>query len=195
MSNDSPNHLDAGWALSASAACVAGVVSYGVLIAVHLTPPAQAALAFTFSLGLTLFSIGMYRVLAGAARSALELVAAVANTVAAALLLAMLLVQIAVEATIPKRDPGLTAIWLGLDVAWDLYVAVGTLLFAAVMLRRRMFGAWLGVPGVAIGAVLFALNVATSRRRRQARDSSTSARSWRSGTWRCRPGWPGSEPA
>jgi peptidoglycan/LPS O-acetylase OafA/YrhL len=50
---------------------------------------------------------------------------------------------------------------MGLDVAWDLYIGAGTILFALCMFGRRGLGAWLAVPGVLIGVLLLIFNIAT----------------------------------
>jgi hypothetical protein len=75
----------------------------------------------------------------------------------------MLLVQLAVRARVSGGEvpPELIAVWLGLDVAWDVYVGLGTGLFALAMLHHPRFGATFGIAGVLIAAVLLALNLGT----------------------------------
>ena len=69
--------------------------------------------------------------------------------------------QLAVKDAAPRPGPAFTAIWLGLDVAWDLYGGLGSLLFGLCMLRDPRFGRWFGIPGLIAAALLLALNIAT----------------------------------
>jgi hypothetical protein len=88
-------------------------------------------------------------------------VAAAANAIAGALFSAMILVQLA--AGMRNEHPGTdtVSVWLGLDVAWDAYIGLGTLLFAICALRHPRLGLVVGVAGIAIAAGLLALNLYT----------------------------------
>ena len=55
--------------------------------------------------------------------------------------------------------PCLPRPWLGLDVAWDAYIGVGTALFGFSMLRHPRFGWMFGVSGIAIALVLLCFNL------------------------------------
>jgi hypothetical protein len=84
------------------------------------------------------------------------------NALAGALLTAMFLVQIAVGARTgdhPTREA--EAIWLGLDVAWDVYVGLGTFCFAVGALSHPRLGRVVGWLGILIALGLLALNLAT----------------------------------
>jgi hypothetical protein len=87
---------------------------------------------------------------------------AAANALAGALITAMLLVQFAVGSR-SGDQPGADAvsIWLGLDVAWDVYVGLGTFLFGVAALRHPRLGRLIGGAGVAIAVGLLALNLYT----------------------------------
>jgi hypothetical protein len=50
---------------------------------------------------------------------------------------------------------------LGLDVAWDAYIGLGTFLFAWAMLRHPRFGKVFAALGMIIAIVLLWLNVYT----------------------------------
>jgi hypothetical protein len=88
--------------------------------------------------------------------------AAASNALAGALITAMLLVQFAVGIR-SGDEPGSDAvsIWLGLDVAWDVYVGLGTLLFGVAALRHPQLGRLIGGAGIAIAVGLLALNLYT----------------------------------
>ena len=46
----------------------------------------------------------------------------------------------------------------GLDMAFDVFVSTGTFLLAVALVRQPRFGAWFGVPGMAIAAAGLFLN-------------------------------------
>jgi hypothetical protein len=72
-------------------------------------------------------------------------------------------VQLAVKARLQgaKASPELVGIWLGLDVAWDVYVSIGTGLFALAMLKHPRFGKVFGGIGLVIAMFLLVLNLFT----------------------------------
>ena len=159
----SSKELDYGWAGVTAICGIIGIVAYiGTIAASHSTSPIIAVpLLFAFAFGLTVSSIGLYYVLGGSTGSRMALIAAVANVIAAAQLLAMLMVQMSVYGIDQQPDAALKAVWWGIDVAWDLYVGTGTILFALCMFGRRGLGAWLAVPGLLIGSLLLIFNIAT----------------------------------
>jgi hypothetical protein len=153
--------MDRPWARTATIAGFVAVASYVALIFLSVPTPLQVALTFGFGFGLTLASIGLYYAVARPASPRLALVAVVANTLGAAQLIGMILVQMAVKETEPDPSAAFTAIWLGLDVAWDLYIGAGTVAFALCMLRHPNFRPILGGLGLIVGLLLLVLNVAT----------------------------------
>ncbi len=152
--------LDYRWAPAAAISGIAGFLAYIVVIALDTPSPLAVGLALSFALGFTVSSIGLYHILGGSTGSPLGLIAAVTNVVAAGELLAMLMIQMAATALVGP-DTEFKAIWLGLDVAWDLFVGTGTVLFGLGMFLRGRFSAWLSVSGVVIGGVLLILNITT----------------------------------
>jgi hypothetical protein len=83
----------------------------------------------------------------------------------------MILVQLAVvQSTAPPIDPELgnvlrRRIWdviLGLDVAFDMFIGLGTVFFGVAMLGDERFGKIVGWAGIAIGlVVIIGFNMAT----------------------------------
>jgi hypothetical protein len=159
----SSRELDYRWAGVTAISGIVGIVAYlGTSAASHSTSPIIAVpLLFAFAFGITISSIGLYYVLGGTTGSRMALIAAVANVIAAAQLLAMLMIQMSVYSMVRQPEAALEAIWWGLDVAWDLYVGTGTILFALCMLGRRGLGAWLAVPGLLIASIFLVFNIAT----------------------------------
>jgi hypothetical protein len=159
----SSNELDYRWAGVTAVCGTVGIVAYiGTIAASHSTSPILAVpLLFAFAFGITVSSIGLYHILGGTTGSRMALIAAVANVIAAAQLLAMLMVQMSVYSMVQQPDAALKAVWWGLDVAWDLYVGTGTILFALCMFGRRGLGAWFAVPGLLISVLFLIFNIAT----------------------------------
>lgn len=157
----SSRELDYRWAPVTAISGIAGVVAYVFVYAAESVDAFAVTLAFIFALGITIGSIGLYHTLGGATSSPLSLFAAVTNTIAAALLLAMVMVQLSVKAMVPQPDDGLKAVWMGLDVAWDLYIGAGTILFGFTIFGRRGLGVWLALPGLLIGGLFLIFNIAT----------------------------------
>lgn len=157
----SSRELDYDWAGVTAISGIAGVVVYVYVIATESVDAFTLLASTMFAFGVTLSSLGLYHVLGGTKASPLVLIAAIANVIGAAILLAMILVQMSIKAVIPQPDAGLKAVWWGLDVAWDIYFSAGTILFGLSMVGRRGLGAWFGVPGVLIGALLLIFNIAT----------------------------------
>lgn len=155
--------LDYRWAPVTAISGIVGIVAYtGTLAASHSTSPVIAVpLLFAFAFGITVSSIGLYQILGGKTGSQMVMIAAVANVIAAAQLLAMLMVQMSVYSLVQQPEAALKAVWWGLDVAWDLYVGTGTILFALCMFGRRGLGIWFAVPGLLIGGLLLIFNIAT----------------------------------
>jgi hypothetical protein len=155
--------LNYGWAGITAISGIVGIVAYaGTSAASHSTSPVIAVpLLFAFALGITVSGIGLYYILGGATGPRMALIAAVANVIAAAQLLAMLTIQISVYSVVQQPDAALKAVWWGLDVAWDLYVGTGTILFALCMFGRRGLGVWFALPGLLISGLFLIFNIAT----------------------------------
>ena len=91
---------------------------------------------------------------------------ALGNALAGVLVTAMFLVQAAVGMRVAGR-PSLEgeAVWLGLDVAWDVYFGCGTLLLASSMLRHPRLGRVVGGAGARAGGSPLAGSLTPSQRR------------------------------
>jgi len=87
--------------------------------------------------------------------------AALGNALGGALLTAMFLVQMATKMRTERLTRESEAVWLGLDVAWDVYIGLGTLLFALNAYTHPRLGRVIGASGVLIALALLAFNLAT----------------------------------
>jgi len=153
--------IDRRWSQCAGIAGLLAIASYIALIASSAPPPLAVLLTFGFSFGFTVASVALHLGVTSAAAPRLSLLGAIANTVAAGQLTAMLLVQLAVKAAVPHPEPAFTGIWLGLDVAWDLFGGTGTLLFALALWYHPRFRPIIPLLGVVVALLLLALNIGT----------------------------------
>ena len=149
------------WARWSGATGLVALGSYIALIALDAPPPVQALLVFGFAFGLAVASIGLHLGVTAAVSPRISLLAAVSNVIAVAELAGMLLVQMAVKEAVAKPEPAFTAVWLGLDVAWDLFIGAGTTLFGLALWRHPRFRPFTAGTGIAAGLVLLVLNIAT----------------------------------
>jgi hypothetical protein len=142
------------------------MIVFAIMVAAPLPDAPSAALAALFGPLLSLGSYGLYRLLTLYRNSISLQVAVVANAIAGALVTAMLMVQLAVRSG--GRASLDNFLWtkfrrvdLGLDVAWDVYVVLGTFLFAWNMLGHPRFGRIFGGIGLLAAGGLGVLNLAT----------------------------------
>jgi hypothetical protein len=116
-------------------------------------------------------SLGLYHVLAESGNLIVLQLAVLFNTLGAAIFTTMLLVQLAIGHQLRSVEQGamdlaslrtaLVGVQLGMDVAWDVFISLGTLLFAISMVRDARFGAILGIAGIVIAVALLILNLST----------------------------------
>jgi len=149
--------------------------SYPVLLLVPMNAPLTVAVACTFGLSLSVASIGLYHLLALHRETVSLQLGTISNVIAGTVVNMMLVIQLAIHYTlagfVADAESDLTReslswIWrsvdqvqLGLDVVWDVYVALGTVLIAFNMLRHPRFGKLIAVAGMAVGGILLFLNL------------------------------------
>lgn len=152
-------------------------LTYSLLITVSMPLVLTVVLAGAFGPLLAVASLGLYHYMAAHRRTVSLQIAVVLNVIAGTLVSTMLIVQIGLREFMMRhlRDAADAHIkeliqWsysaadkvqLGLDVSWDIYICLGTILFAVNMWRHPSFGKAIGAAGVAIGAALLALNLAS----------------------------------
>lgn len=135
-------------------------VVYPTLLLASLPLVPTASLAALMGPLLGLGSVGLWAFLRTAGSSATAFLGALSNLLAGALFCAMALVQLAVRYG-PEPAAGMVGIWLGLDVAWDVYIGLGTLAFALAMRRHPRLGRPFAWPGLLVGALVLIFNLAT----------------------------------
>lgn len=163
------------WTRVGIATGLGACVVYPLLIAVPLPAMLTLVLAAAFGPLLAVASIGVYRFLAAWRKTVSLQVAVVANVVAGAIVNLMLVVQMTVrefwsrEAAAAAEHPGgalvdaaysaVDTVQLGLDISWDVYIAVGTFLFGLNMLAHPRLGRLVGAAGMLIAVALLTLNL------------------------------------
>ena len=145
------------------------IVDYFMIAALPIPDRLVVVMASLFGPLLLVGSFALYRMISIHSRSFAAELAMVFNSLAAALVTAMLLVQMAIHTTADKLSQPLDrnllrefdSIQLALDVGWDVFISIGTLAFAVAMIKHPRFGKWFAVPGVLLSAGLLVLNLAT----------------------------------
>jgi hypothetical protein len=133
------------------------------------------ACAAAFGPRLSLASAGIYHLLKLHRNTVTAQVAAGANIMAGSIVNMMLVVQLAVsysmdnylknagdaatKSTLELIRKTVDKVQLGLDVSWDVYIGIGTLLFAMCMLTHPRFGKIVGGAGALLAVLLLGFNL------------------------------------
>jgi hypothetical protein len=126
----------------------------------------QTLLIMIFGPLLALSSAGLYFFISLHKKSISASAALVSNIIAGVLITTMLLVQVAIRSSHPEEISeavkwtwtSLNRVHLGLDASWDIYIALGTLLFSLSMFNHPKLGKIISVSGVLISVALIILN-------------------------------------
>lgn len=166
--------IDRNWIRVGVATGVVAVVSFPLIVYVPMPRFLTLMVAGSFGPALGFASFGLHRLLRLHRDSVTSQIAAISNMVAGALVTAMLMTQFA---TAVRRDDYFARVsddeairtiirwvWdvnLGLDIAFDVYIGLGTTLFGFAMLRHPRFGRVVGGLGILAGALIIIFNFAT----------------------------------
>ena len=147
---------------------------YPLLILVKMPIIITALLAAAMGLLLSLASIGLYQMLRLHRKTVKLQIAVLFNIIAGVLLNLMFMVQLTVrefmkgyidQATNEYAQETYEMIWksvdkvqLGMDLSWDVYLSVGTFLFALSMLTHPRFGKIFGWLGMSFALLLLYFN-------------------------------------
>ena len=150
------------WIRSGAITGVWACLAYPAAVFVPLPFLATVVLAASFGPAVGLGCAGLWRLIRLRRPSVAAGAAAGLNGLGGALFTAMALIQMAVgHVTGNHTDRPLEAVWLGLDVAWDVYIGLGTILFGLSMFRHPRFGRVFALSGIALGLGLLILNLYT----------------------------------
>jgi len=152
------------------------VLSYSLISAAPLTSGQGLIVACAFGPALMFASAGLYHVLRAHRRTVTLDLGLMANIAAGVTVTLMLFSQLGLRrwfelqfgnASTDSSERALHAafeaangIQLGLDVAWDVFLGLGTVLLALNMWRHPRFGRLLAVSGCVIAVVLVVANLA-----------------------------------
>jgi hypothetical protein len=154
-----------GTALIAGVCGLLANVAYALAASELLGDVATPIAASLFGPLIAATSFALYLLLASERATLAGLLAAIANVAAAALVTAMVLVQLAVndvEAGLsPAVNDAFEHVEFGLDLSWDVFLVAGTILFSCAMLADPRFGRRFALPGITVAAGLYVLNFAT----------------------------------
>jgi hypothetical protein len=150
---------------------------YPIMIFIELPQIFTLLLAGSFGPILSVASIGLYFLINIHKKTVTLQLAVLFNIIGGTIVNMMLLVQMAIRTSVTNYLNGVDELttrelinWifkivdkvqLGLDVSWDLFIAVGTLLFAINMLNHPRFGKIIGGAGILISLLLLLLNLLT----------------------------------
>jgi len=152
-------------------------VVYPLMIFVPLSRKMTLVLASLFGPLLMTASLGLYFFLKAHRKTVTVQLAVLSNIIAASIVSLMLIVQLSVNLSMPglmaSAGEGISEatknwIWqvvdkvqLGMDVTWDIFIAIGTILFGAATMKHPRFGKIFGLCGFLIGHFLLIFNLAT----------------------------------
>lgn len=152
-------------------------VVYPLMIFAPLPKKLTIVLASLFGPLLMAASLGLYYFLKAHRKTVTGQLAVLSNIIAAAMASLMLIVQLSVnlsmDGLMESAGEGISEatkkwIWqvvdkvqLGMDVSWDIFIAIGTILFGATMMKHPRFGKIFGFLGFLIGHFLLIFNLAT----------------------------------
>jgi hypothetical protein len=162
------------WVQLAFAFGVLAMVAYAVVSAVPMSPRLQAVAVSIFGPGIAVASAGLYEILRLHRSSVGLRIGLVANIAAAITVTMMLFAQIAFKrwlelefssgAAATPSSPAYQAangLQLGFDAVWDLFLSIGTFLFATAMWTHPRFGRVFATIGGVLAVLLLTLNLGT----------------------------------
>jgi hypothetical protein len=155
------------WVRVGIGAGVVACVTYPLIVFVPMPRFMTTVVACTFGPALGFASVGLYQFIKLHRNSVSAQIAAISNLLAGVSVTAMLTAQLAVgyQAEDYFAGPGpdesmrriidrVYDIVLGLDIAFDVYIGLGTLFFGIAMLRHPRLGRIVGWAGILIAVVL-----------------------------------------
>lgn len=173
----SPIEFSVAWTKVGVVAGFLACTVYPLLIAVPMPMVLTVLLAAAFGPLLSVAALGLYHFISAHRTTVSLQIAAAFTVIAGTIVNTMLVVQMTVRefwrmdlAAAP--DEGMkrivdgaysaaNSVQLGLDISWDVYIAVGTVLFAINVFRHPRLGRVIGGAGVLIGALLLGFNLLT----------------------------------
>jgi hypothetical protein len=177
MEHRNQSSLTKSWILTGIGTGLVSLAIYPLMLLVDLPDKLLAAMAGLFGPLLAISSIGTYYFISLHRKTVIVQIAALSNIAAGVTVNLMMIVQLSVNQWMSRSSeiaPGgpsgqilgdswkvVNQVQLGLDISWDIFISMGTLLFAVAMLRHPKLGKLLGVSGILLGASIFVVNFLT----------------------------------
>ena len=174
---DNEKTINRAWIRIGIYAGLAVSVIYPLMIFAPLPKKLTIVLASLFGPLLMLASLGLYYFLKAHRKTVTGQLAVLSNIIASAMVSLMLIVQLSVNLSMAglmdSAGEGVSEatrkwIWqvidkvqLGMDVSWDIFIAIGTILFGVAMMKHPRFGKIFGLIGFLIGHFLLIFNLST----------------------------------
>lgn len=149
---------------------------YPLMIFAPLPKKISVLFASLFGPLLMMASLGLYYFLQAYRQTVTAQLAVLSNIVASVLVTLMLIVQLSVNLSMDKlmasagaeiSEQTMRWIWqvvdkiqLGIDVSWDIFISIGTILFGVTAMKHPRFGKIFGLLGFLIGHFLLVFNLA-----------------------------------
>ncbi len=162
--------LTRNWIVNGVVMGIMAVVAYSGAIAPTPIPDrVRIYLGIAFGPLLSVALVGLYHFLKLHRKTMVLQTATLFGIIAGTLVNLMLVVQAAIFETIPEEEreglglafDGLNMVQLGIDVSWDIFFSLATVLFGVAMFHHPRFGTIWGVVMVLVGGGLLVLNLAT----------------------------------
>lgn len=158
------------WIIFGVISGILGDLFYASAIApIPLPDSAKIYMGMFFGPLLSLAFIGLYHFFSLNRKTVILQAATVFAIIAGTIVNLMIVVQSAIFQTIPVEAreglglifKGLNMVQLGMDVSWDIYFSLATILLGVEMFRHPRFGWIWGFASLLIGGGLLVLNLAT----------------------------------
>lgn len=179
MARDESSTEEAGfernWVITGSVCGIAGSLAYPVLLAVPLPGVLETVVAGGFGILVGVSGFGLYRLIALHAKTVSAQLATVFLYTAGVIVNMMLVIQLtqggymdryrsettdeALLETLSWVHRGVAPVHLGLDVSWDFFVGLATVLYGLNLWRHPRFGRFFGGTGVFLGGQVLVINL------------------------------------
>lgn len=166
-------NIQLNWVRTGIACGLATFVVYPVMMLVELPVQFTLLLAYSFGIFFMLASVGLYNFMSTSSKSAFLQSALLFNIIGCTVVVIMLTIQLALfsKAKYVSGDASkelvnyifslTNLVQLSLDVVWDVFVSLGTILFALKMFNHPKLGKIIGSIGILVGGALLFNNVYT----------------------------------
>jgi hypothetical protein len=165
--------IQKNWVKTGMIAGFIAIVTYPVMILVSLPVQIQLVLANIFGFFFLIASLGLYHFISMNKKTVSSQLGVIFNIIGCSVVTMMLTVQLAlfhlkettnIEAAKEMKNyifqfPN--SIQLGLDVVWDIFVGVGTILLALNMYKHPRLGKIFSITGIIVTFALLVFNIYT----------------------------------